>query len=667
MRPSTRLLGSLVIAALLVATLPVQAVADVVDRVDRVAARDVVLPAPGRGTPSTHRPPAEDRRPAVHPRAWARPDHSVAAPPAAVVTASVPRARAGRAVRVVTLRDRGGEPRIAVTRVRGREAAVEAVADAQDRPGVVAVAVDTRVHAVGTPSAALAGGDPLRGHQWGLDRLAAESAWGRAAGAGSVVAVVDSGVDGDHPDLAGQLTSAGHDFVTGAGDGRVDENSHGTHVAGVVAAVRGNSLGVAGLAPRARVMPVRVLDADGAGWSSDIASGITYAVDHGADVVNLSLGGPYADPVTERAVGYAISRGVAVVAAVGNDGENGSPRTYPAAYAGVIAVAAADRSDIVPSYSNVGDYVDVAAPGSRIVSTVVGGYGSMSGTSMAAPFVSATAALAFDATDGAVTVAELEQVITGTATDIGAPGQDAASGHGLVSPVAALDRLLEAATVQPADPSPAPTGSEQSEPVADPSDEPPTETDPSTDPVPTEPTDRVVVPSFTSSGGRAPAGARRTLDVLVTDAAGVPVADRSVVVQARRAGRVVARRAALTGADGRAAVTFRVPRTTTFLLRAPATDTAAAATADRRVTWRAFPRVRTSYSRGSATVRVLRPAGQRVRFLHRTPAGWSPVAVRRLDARGEAVVRGLPAGRVRAVVTRVPGLLPVRTRPWLVR
>ena len=650
MRPSIRLLGSLVTSALLVATLPVQAVASSVGRdvVPMDVGRDVV-PAV-HGVARSH----------THPRAWARPDPTVAAPATAVVAEAAPRAGSRRTLRVVTLRDVGGEPRISVAPVRGREAAVEAVEAAQDRPGVVAVSVDTRVRAAGLPSAALTGSDPRRSEQWGLTLLAAETAWATATGAGVVVAVVDSGVDGRHPDLAAQLTPQGYDFVTDGGDGRIDENSHGTHVAGVVAAVQGNSLGVAGLAPRARIMPVRVLDAKGSGWSSDIAAGITYAVDHGADVVNLSLGGPDADPVTERAVGYALSRGVAVVAAVGNERASGSPRAYPAAYPGVIAVAAVDQSRTSSSFSSVGDYVDVAAPGRTILSTVVGGaYGYLSGTSMAAPFVSATAALALDATDGSVTVTELERAITATATDIGATGWDPESGHGVVSPVAALGRLLAAPAVQqPAVTSPTPSA------TPTPAEDPPAQTAPSPEPAPAQPGADVVA-TFTSTGGRVPAGARRTLSLAVTDAAGAPVPGHRVVVLARRGGGVVARRAAVTGADGTAAVTFGVPRTTRFVLRAPATDTTAAADGG-SLTWRAFARVRARYAGTTATVRVLSPAGQRVRFELMTRSGWVRVAVRRLDGSGRVVVRGLPQGRVRAVVTRAPGLLPVRTRPWWV-
>lgn len=671
MRPSSRLLGSLVTSALLVATLPVQAVAS--------SAGHAVVP--------TVHAAEHEGRPQTHPRAWARPDPTVAAPATAVVAEVAPRAGSTRALRVVTLRDVDGEPRVSVTPVRGREAAVEAVEDAQDRPGVVAVSVDTRVWATGLPSAALTGSDPLRPQQWGLDRLAAESAWATATGDGVVVAVVDSGVDGRHPDLAARLTAEGHDFVTDGGDGRIDENSHGTHVAGIVAAVQGNSLGVAGLAPRARIMPVRVLDAEGAGWSSDIAAGITYAVDHGADVVNLSLGGPYADPVTERAVGYALSRGVAVVAAVGNERASGSPRAYPAAYPGVIAVAAVDQSGASSTFSSVGDYVDVAAPGRSILSTVVGSYGFSSGTSMAAPFVSATAALALDATDGAVTVTELELAITDTATDIGVTGWDPESGHGVVAPVAALDHLLAAPAVrQPAEASPEPSATPAPasapvedppaqtvpapeptpEPGAEPAPEPGAEPAPPDDPVSADPAEREIVATFTSTGGRVPAGARRTLSLTVSDAAGAPVADHRVVVLARRGGGVVARRAAATGADGGATVAFLVPRTTRFVLRVPATDTTAAAAGDGSVTWRAFARVRVRHAGASATVRVLRPAGQRVRFERMTQSGWGRVAVRRLDGRGRVVVHGLPQGRLRAVVTRVPGLVPVRTRPWTV-
>lgn len=635
MRPTprrhARLLAATVATAAVGAVLPLGAAAQ---------AAPTERPRPV-GVPSQAAERPEQSQRSEHPQRsehWQRPEETVDAHPAAVVAEAAPRAGARTPLRVVTVRDLDGTPRIEVERVRGRDRAVATVEEAQDQPGMVAVEVDTRVRAVGTVSTALAQAtDPGRSEQWGLDRLAANEVWDLATGEGAVVAVVDSGVDGAHPDLAGRLTAAGYDFVTGGGDGRVDENSHGTHVAGVVAAVQGNGIGVAGLAPGARIMPIRVLDAQGAGWSSDIARGITYAVDHGADVVNLSLGGPHQDSVTAAAVNYALSKGVTVVAAVGNDRSTGSPTAYPAAYPGVLGVASIDRGDSSSSFSSIGSYVDIAAPGGRILSTVVGGYGYMSGTSMATPFVSATAALAVAASGSAT--GEVAKALTGTATDLGPSGWDQEFGHGLVSPVA---------TVRAVSSSDEPT--------------PTTEPEPAEEAAPQE-----LRLTFGSRGGRALVGQRRAVMVRVTDVTdGSPVAGQRVVVVGRSRGQVVAQRWVETGADGRARAVFRIRATTRFSVRSPATPSTAAASNARTLTWRAAPRVRSRHVARRALVRVLDDRGQRVKFQRASGGRWVKVAVRSLDGRGRAVVRGLPRGRIRATVTRVPGLVPVRTRYWTV-
>ena len=370
-------------------------------------------------------------------QAWDRPDRSVSAEAEDMVDAAAPRAGSRTALRVVTVVDRGGAPRVVVDRVRGREAAVRAIDAAQHRDDVVAVSVDSRVTVAGSAvsMASSADTDPLRSSQWALERLGAATVWGEANGTGAVVAVVDTGVDAGHPDLAGQLTAAGVDYVDASGDGHSDPEGHGTHVAGIIAAVRGNGIGVAGLAPNARIMPVRVLDATGSGWSSAIAKGIIYATDHGANVVNLSLGGPDADSATKTAVSYANSHGVIVVAAAGNQRQSGNQTNYPAAYPGVVAVASTGTSDASSWFSNTGSYVDIAAPGENILSTVPGSYQYMSGTSMATPFVTAAAALAVDAGNGTLTPSSFEQSLDASAEDLGVSGWDSEYGFGMVSPL----------------------------------------------------------------------------------------------------------------------------------------------------------------------------------------------------------------------------------------
>ncbi|MCH9816952.1 MAG: S8 family serine peptidase [Actinomycetia bacterium] len=329
--------------------------------------------------------------------------------------------------------------------VKGRSAAKAAVSDAQADPDVraVEVAVEYRL---------LAADDPRRGEHWPLDQFAVEaSVWPKTTGAGIKVAVVDSGVAGSHPDLSGQITS-GADFVvdqSGNTPNTSDANGHGTHVAGVIAAVAGNGVGVAGLAPAARIIPVRVLDANGSGFSSDVADGIIFAADQGADVINLSLGGTQSSSVG-AALEYAQGKGVTIVAAMGNEKQRGNPTTYPAADPETIAVAATDEAQQVAAFSNTGNHVDVAAPGVGILSTVPDtSYARFNGTSMATPHVAALAALVL-AREPGLTPEQIRSRIADTAVDIGAQGWDSSSGSGVIDPAAATGKA-------PAPPSASPT------------------------------------------------------------------------------------------------------------------------------------------------------------------------------------------------------------------
>jgi len=199
-------------------------------------------------------------------------------------------------------------------------------------------------------------------YQWNLRHINADEAWNTTTGNSDVViAVVDTGVDLTHPDLAGKIV-AGYDFVNDD-DVPSDDEGHGTHVASIAAAVTNNSEGLAGVSWGARIMPVKVLDADGNGFVSDVADGIRWAADQGADIINLSLGTSEASFTLQDAVNYAYNAGALLVAAAGNQYQEGNPTTYPAAYDHVLAVAATDDHDNHASYSNSGSYVDVAAPG----------------------------------------------------------------------------------------------------------------------------------------------------------------------------------------------------------------------------------------------------------------------------------------------------------------
>ncbi|PTM53269.1 S8 family peptidase [Desmospora activa] len=240
-------------------------------------------------------------------------------------------------------------------------------------------------HTMATPN------DPDFSKQWGLTKINAPAAWEVTEGDSSVkVAVVDTGVDYNHPDLAGKVIKGG-DFIDNDND-PMDENGHGTHVAGIAAANTNNGIGIAGTAPGVSIYAVRVLDANGSGSLDAVASGIRDAADAGSEVINLSLGALIGAQTLKDAVDYARSQGSVVVAAAGNDGL--PLPSYPAYYDSAIAVASTTSSDSRSSFSSFGWWVDIAAPGSDIYSTVPGGgYGSYSGTSMATPHAAGVAGL----------------------------------------------------------------------------------------------------------------------------------------------------------------------------------------------------------------------------------------------------------------------------------
>lgn len=204
---------------------------------------------------------------------------------------------------------------------------------------------------------------------------------------GVVVAVIDTGLDVNHPDFAGRVVSP-YNVLTGTSD-VTDTEGHGTHVAGIIAGAWGNKAG--GVDPNAKIMPIKAAGKNGGFKASDVATGIRYAVDHGAKVINLSLGGPIKMPYVQEAINYAESKGVVVVAAMGNNGKEKA--TYPAEFTDVEAVASS-KGDKRSKFSNYGDRTDVSAPGENILSTLPGGqYGTKSGTSMASPYVAGEAAL----------------------------------------------------------------------------------------------------------------------------------------------------------------------------------------------------------------------------------------------------------------------------------
>jgi thermitase len=285
------------------------------------------------------------------------------------------------------------------------------------------------------------------GTQWGPQKILAPQAWDLCTGDPNVViAVIDSGVDPDHPDLAGKLMM-GYNFLDGSTD-TTDDYGHGTHVAGITAAATDNGMGIAGVAFDSRIMPLKVYNKNTDAWYSRISNAIIYAADNGAKVINLSLGNYPSSSYMQYAVNYAWNKGCVLVGAAGNN--NVSDPFYPAAYDNVIGVSATDQSDAKASWSNYGSYISVAAPGVSIYSTYWNGgstYVHMSGTSMAAPHVAGLAALLFSQ-DGGRSNATVRSLIESSADDLGDAGWDQYYGYGRINAYRALGTV--SAVIEPA-------------------------------------------------------------------------------------------------------------------------------------------------------------------------------------------------------------------------
>jgi type VII secretion-associated serine protease mycosin len=350
----------------------------------------------------------------------------------------VDRAPAGEPLEVVvTSRAADGKPVISTVLVKTKSKARDVVAQALGRSKTIGAEMNHRVSID-------AYNDTYRSQQWALTTLKAETVHQENRGSGVTVAVVDTGVMSSHPDLSGNILS-GTDYVA-PGTSANDENGHGTHVAGIIAALYNNSRGIAGMAPRAKVLPVRVLDRNGSGTSANVAKGIIYAADRGAKVINLSLGSGQSSSAMQSAVAYAISKNVLVVAAAGNRGCGllGAPTEYPAAYPGVVGVAAVTQSLKRASFSSCGSWVDVAAPGQGIISTMIrssvglgcsssADYCTLNGTSFSTPFVAAAGALAI--AERGWSQATVASRLQSTATDLSPSGRDKNTGAGLINPL----------------------------------------------------------------------------------------------------------------------------------------------------------------------------------------------------------------------------------------
>ncbi len=285
-------------------------------------------------------------------------------------------------------------------------------------------------------SATTAPDDTSYGQQWAPARIGAEAAWDMTMGsAGVVVAVLDTGLDPSHPEFAGK-TIAGWDFFNNDADPS-DDNGHGTHVAGVAGALTNNALGIASIGRATTIMPVKVLNQYAGGNHATAASGVLWAVDNGARIINLSLGSAATSATLESAINYAFDHGVLVVAAAGN-GNTATP-FYPAAYVNTMAIGGTDSVDARYSMSNFGTWLDMMAPGVSIYSTNWGpsAYNTRTGTSQAAPHVSAVAALML-ALDDTLTPTYLRDMLQSSALDLGAAGLDTMFGYGRLDAAAAV-------------------------------------------------------------------------------------------------------------------------------------------------------------------------------------------------------------------------------------
>lgn len=302
-------------------------------------------------------------------------------------------------------------------------------------PQIAYVEPEYRLHITRTPN------DPLYSEQWALPQIGAPAAWERSTGAAGVrIAIVDTGVYAGHPELAGRVLP-GRDFVHDDDDA-ADDHGHGTFIAGVIGAAGDDGIGVAGVCWSCEVLPVKVMDADGNGGSGAVAQGVRWAVDQGARVINMSVGGARNPAVLREAIAYAEQRGVLVVAAAGNEALDGNPVEYPAGYSSVVAVAATTRSDQRAIFSNYGDQIDLAAPGVDITSTAwipdgAAGYTTGDGTSAATPFVAGVAGLLLSVDPG-LGAAALRQLLASSADDLGAAGWDVYTGAGRVNAARAV-------------------------------------------------------------------------------------------------------------------------------------------------------------------------------------------------------------------------------------
>jgi hypothetical protein len=281
--------------------------------------------------------------------------------------------------------------------------------------------------------------DPLWSKEWGPQKIGADWAWNITIGSHAIlVAVIDTGIFWTHPDLIANYVPLGYDWVNNDTD-PMDDNGHGTHVAGIIAAVINNAVGIAGMA-QVRIMAEKSLDATGSGNEADLAKAIIHATEQNANIISMSWGGNFNNTLINDAIKFAYNSGVLLVASAGND--RSDVKSYPAAYDEVIAVAATDQQDRPAFFTNFGEWIELAAPGVQIVSTILhDGYGNMSGTSMACPHVSGLAALVWSRFP-TMTRDQVRYHLRYTADDLGDTGFDVVYGYGRINATQAISRFV---------------------------------------------------------------------------------------------------------------------------------------------------------------------------------------------------------------------------------
>ncbi|MFV1989928.1 MAG: S8 family serine peptidase, partial [Acidimicrobiales bacterium] len=353
---------------------------------------------------------------------------------------------------VILVEDDQGELQLIAEETDNIFEQLSVIADAASGGEILTIETDSR--------SVFEAADPLRPQQYSLDTIAIDSLPAGLTGKGVTVAILDTGIRRTHEEFAGRLLQGAdcvHTTDEDAGKGCDPTTSgpadryHGSHVAGVLGAAEGNGVGIHGVAPEVTILPIRVLAADGIGYLSDMTQGVLFAISQDVDVINFSIATRSDFKSLNEALNKARDLGIDVVVASGNEGRNGNPKIYPAAYGSTIAVGAVDATGAVASFSSGGAWLDVVAPGVGIVSAQNdsdSAYGTKSGTSFAAPQVAGLVALMLQA-DPSLTPSQVRFHLQQTATDRGAPGRDPLYGSGIVDAQALLRAVFSSAPVGP--------------------------------------------------------------------------------------------------------------------------------------------------------------------------------------------------------------------------